>query len=408
MRLVVSFLCFVFFCLQPLFPQGTWVKKADYPGCFTHSQIAFVVGGKGYVGIGADWCIEIWEYSPLTDLWTQKSDFPGSGVSNRPVSFAIGDKGYVCLGDDNAGNYSNILWEYDYLTDTWLEKTPFPGLGRGVAVSFVIDQKAYVGTGEFYDNQGQQILKDFWAYDQSTDTWLQIADMPIPLVAAVAFSAAGKGFVGSGGNDTLPLTNNFYSYDPVTNSWVQIQDVPRMIPTALATGFSIGNQGYFGMGLDDAQLFFEYNPYSGEWVQQANYPDIKAYDEGIGFSIGDKGYMGLGDDITGSSAMNRSFYEFTPDSIIISSIKTVTDSRLDFNVFPNPTIGNTVRLEIETAFSLGAMTINVQDVQGQLIKAEQYNQETTIPLNLIDLPKGLYFICIQSGDFQKCKKFIKM
>jgi N-acetylneuraminic acid mutarotase len=237
--------------LRGITSQGIWVKKADYPGCFTHSLISFVVDGKGYVGLGSDVCDDIWEFDPEANTWTKQNPFPGIGRANRPVSFSLADKGYVTLGDDGQGNYTHDLWEYDHTTDTWEEKAPFPGLGRGVAVCFTIGTVAYVGTGENYDNQNYQILDDFWSYDQSNNTWTQIASLPVALVGAVAFGAAGKGFVGSG-NDGTDLVNTFFTYDPVEDAWTQIEDLPREIPTTLATGFAIRNQGYFGMGVDDA------------------------------------------------------------------------------------------------------------------------------------------------------------
>ena len=405
--LSIAFL-FVFTFLLPA--QGSWVKKADYPGCFTHSQIAFSVAGKGYVGLGASSCIDMWEYDPQTNMWTQKGDFPGAGTSNRPVSFAIGDKGYVCLGDNGAGNYTNELWEYDHQNDSWQQRTPFPGHGRGVAVCFVIDDKGYVGTGEYFDDQGHHVLKDFWAYDPSNDQWMQVADMPLPLVAAVAFSAAGKGYVGSGANDDTPLFNDFYAYDPVADSWTQIQSLPRS-PTALATAFSIGNQGYFGMGLDDAQQFFEYNPYSGEWVQKADYPDTKAWDEGIGFSIGDKGYMGLGDNITGFPApINRSFYEYTPDSILTSGVNDVALCDRAVMIYPNPTQDHDlVALKWRSAQDAGAVRIDVLDMQGKVIKTLRHTHSSgPATLSVGDLHPGMYVVRIHSGSHSGHGKLIKM
>lgn len=392
-----------------LIAQGIWVKKADYPGCFTHSQIAFSVGGKGYVGLGSDSCDDIWEYNPETDTWTEKGNFPGLGRTERPVSFAIDDKGYVAIGADDFGTYSNSLWQYNHTTDTWQEKAPFPGQGRGVAVSFVIDGKAYIGAGVYYDIQGQHILSDFWKYDPQEDLWTQIADIPIPLAASVAFSAAGKGFVGSGGNQDTPQRNEFYSYDPQEDSWTQVQSVPRE-PTVLATAFSIGNQGYFGMGLDDSQLFFEYNPFNDEWIQKADYPDFRAWDEGIGFNIGNKGYMGLGDDMTFETPINRSFYEYTPDSIIISNVESTIISELKICMSPNPiTHDNLLTLKMEgiPLRIINILTINVYDAQGHLLKTIPPNGTASLSFSVADLPKGVYFISVRSKNNQWCKKMIK-
>lgn len=389
------------------FAQGTWEKKADYPGCFTHSQIAFSVGGKGIVGLGADWCIEIWEYDPLEDVWTQKNDFVGDNVSDRPVSFAIGDRGFVTLGADLNQEYSTNLWEYDRENDTWIERAPFPGIGRGVAVGFVIGEKAYVGGGSGVVNDEFMVMKDFWVYTAETDTWEQIADFPIELSASAGFSAGGKGYVGSGSYKG-EFVNTFYAYDPVTDTWTQIQDLPREEPTVLATAFSIHNQGFFGMGLTDAQKFYAYDPYLDQWTQKATYPDFRAYDEGIGFSIGDKGYMGLGDDITGEFIMNFSFYEYTPDTLLISSTRQAGKNRIDFSVYPNPSTTPDLELLVQTPSDASDIALRLFDVNGTLINSTRWTTPEPARLEVADLPAGVYFIQITSEKYFGLQKVVRI
>jgi len=79
--------------------------------------------------------------------------------------------------------------------------------------------------------------------------------------------------------------------------------------TEMAVGFSIGNKGYIGTGLqvDGEQDFWEYDPSLNSWTQKANFAggDRKS---AVGFSIGNKGYIGTG---SGNNA-NQDFWEFTP------------------------------------------------------------------------------------------------
>ena len=404
MRILISLafsLCYVF-----IFAQGTWEKKADYPGCFTHSQIAFSVGGKGIVGLGAAWCIEIWEYDPEDDVWTQKNDFIGDNVSDRPASFSVGDRGFVTLGGGDDQFYSPHLWEYDQANDTWMQRASFPGPGRGVPVSFVIGDKAYVGGGAGIENDEYVVFTDFYAYTPATDTWEVIADFPIPISGSVGFSAGGKGFVGSGSFDG-EFVNTFFAYDPSQDEWTQIDDLPREEPTVLATGFSIQNQGYFGMGLSDAQKFYEYDPFRAQWFQKADYPDFRAYDEGIGFSIGDIGYMGLGDDITGETFMNNSFYAYTPDSIIVSKTNTPGKELVDFVLYPNPVSDHDNNLYAEFAASGGMASVSICDVNGQVIRKHQGFAGKHMRFEVLDLSPGIYFVHLLTDDYYGIERFVK-
>ena len=112
---------------------------------------------KGYLGTGcgADSTLkDFWEYDPLTDLWTQKSDF-GGAARMQAVGFRIGNKGYIGTGQP----LSKDFWEYDPSNDTWKRKADFGGTARGQATGFSIGNTGYIGTGF-----GQSYKKDFWMY----------------------------------------------------------------------------------------------------------------------------------------------------------------------------------------------------------------------------------------------------
>jgi hypothetical protein len=65
------------------------------------------------------------------------------------------ERGFVCLGN-NGGLLSDLI-EYNPESDTWTLRAAFGGSERKSAVSFVIDNKAYVGTGKGYSGK-----KDSW------------------------------------------------------------------------------------------------------------------------------------------------------------------------------------------------------------------------------------------------------
>src|ERR1700741_1798219 len=56
----------------------------------------------------------------------------------------------------------------------WYKQSSYEGVARSGAVAFVIDGKAYVGTG--YD--GDKWLKDFYQYDAEKNNWYKKAEFP--------------------------------------------------------------------------------------------------------------------------------------------------------------------------------------------------------------------------------------
>jgi N-acetylneuraminic acid mutarotase len=115
--------------------------------------------------------------------------------------------------------------------------------GRQDAVSFVINDKAFVGTG--YNNG---YLKDFYEYNQATDTWRKIADLPDNgRDDAVAFSLTGRGYVGLGWNGTTGVLKDFWQYNPASNAWrinTSLADLGRFG----ANAWVIDNVPYIGFG----------------------------------------------------------------------------------------------------------------------------------------------------------------
>src|SRR5579859_7916825 len=62
------------------------------------------------------------------------------------------------------------------LPGAWDKMGSFEGIPRSGAVSFVIGNYAYVGTG--FNAESNTKLKDFWKYDATADTWTPMADLP--------------------------------------------------------------------------------------------------------------------------------------------------------------------------------------------------------------------------------------
>ncbi|OJJ14330.1 hypothetical protein BKI52_43405 [marine bacterium AO1-C] len=166
--------------------------------------------------IDVAWYKDLWEYDPTTDQWTKKVDFPGE-ARYLAVGFSIGDLGYVGTGQVESGSNSADFWAYNPTIDQWTRVSPlgnnsYPAIERQQAVSFVIGDKAYVGTGK-----GEK--KNLWESDATTDRWTQKTDFGGGgRGSAIGFAMNGKGYIGTEYVNGV-YQKDMWAYNPTTDSW---------------------------------------------------------------------------------------------------------------------------------------------------------------------------------------------
>ena len=244
--------------------SNVWTQKANV-GIGTRGMASgFAIGNKGYVGMGQLYGTlykDFWEYDPVTNVWTQKADF-GGAARQYATGFSVGSKGYIGTGYGiGIGNYYKDFWEYDPSTNAWTQKADFGGTPKAVATGFSIGSKGYIGTGE----NSSGVTNDFWEYDPSTDKWTRKADFGGTARSfAVGFSIGTKGYIGTGDNGSSSSIHykDFWEYDPATDKWTRKADFDGT-ERSFAAGFSIGSKGYIGTGGNPGIYyndFWEYDP----------------------------------------------------------------------------------------------------------------------------------------------------
>ncbi|MCE7041433.1 kelch repeat-containing protein [Dyadobacter sp. CY312] len=231
-------------------------------------------------------------------------DFEGL-PRNGAVSFVIGDKGYIGTGNSNEVPtlaYKKDMWSFT--GKTWSQTADFPGTGRSNATSFVVNNKAYVGTG--FDNNSLAAdygyKKDFYEYDPATNKWKQIADFPTTRRHASSFALGTKGYVGLGSVDNSTLFQDFFSYDPATNKW----DVVATFTGGKrhgANAFVLGGKAYVGFGQSNStnstKDLYSFDPAANSWTRlEASNDNLTARAFGFTLVLNDKAYIIGG---TGSS-----------------------------------------------------------------------------------------------------------
>ncbi len=202
---------------------NTWTPMATFPGTGWYDAECFVLGHKCWVICGSHggppYDQSVWMYDANQNTWTKKNNYPG-GKQEGLLTFSIGNHGYAGCGWDG-GSMHNDFWEYDTTNDTWTSCAPFPARGAGLSGiprGFVIGSKAYVCTG---DDATWNAIPTGWAYDTVTKAWCAFShEGPISRSYAVSFVINNKGYMGLGCDTnaiyTGPYNNNYYEWDPTS------------------------------------------------------------------------------------------------------------------------------------------------------------------------------------------------
>ncbi len=401
MKLKTALFLFNFLVLHVMYAQDYWLQKDTVNGAPKSAASSFVLENRAYLVAGTDdfeYKRKMYSYRADQDDWDNEVSLGGDGGDGLArvgaTSFALTHggqtKGYVALGQTQTIAFMNDLWEYDRTTEAWTQKANFTGAPRREAVSFVIANKAYVGTG----NSGSGLLADFFTYDPTTNSWAQISDFAgTARRAAVAFSMESYGFVGTGDDGTL--RNDFWMFNPQTDQWIQKANFPGG-PRSGACGWAAFPVCYLGTGEDAAHTFqndlWEYNYFLNNWTQRANLPG-PGRKNAVAFYLDGWGHIATGyndgvffDDLWAYSG-----------TASIASIQTP-----EIAVKPNPTVDF---LEFEMQ-ELGTI-VQVYSAVGQEIKFASWQQGSKVTIDTRSFIPGTYFLVLQYNHVQYCTTFVK-
>lgn len=161
----------------------------------------------------------------------------------------------------------------------------------------------------------------------------------IEIIQPAYFSVGDRGFM------VNSQTNEVYEYDAVNNKVLKKANFPGPRRQSSATAFSIGNKGYYGLGLGQKSIkegsqtqwnyvyrvdFWEYDPVNDSWIRKADLPippnpsqrepKQTSFFGAYGIVINNKGYVGSGRDINFS--IRKYLYEYNPQSNTWSALAT--------------------------------------------------------------------------------------
>lgn len=317
-RLVTkTFFVFTVFFLFSLSVFGQWSLATHFPGSGRQLPFCFTINGKAYLGCGFNRSIlptiDNYEFNP-PNTWTAKN-IPPFSAREGAFSFSIGNYGYVGSGSpDGSVTVLNDFWRYDPVNDSWFQMPDFPGNGRIAATTFVINGKAYVISGVYYNHS----ITDCWEFDPAgSGVWNAITSPPAGFTYGygIGFSHGGYGYCGIGGIATF-ANNDFWRYDPVLDHWDAMQSLPSTPSREEAIGGVdlVSGKGFVGLGTGgfsgpDYVDFYTYDFANDQWQSMSsvyNFP--KGLLEGITFNLGGCTYAGLG--YFSPGGIGNSIYKF--------------------------------------------------------------------------------------------------
>lgn len=324
-------LCYFFILIvlaSPVFSQ-VWQKISAMPGVGRDASITFTIGNKLYSGGGSN--KDFYEYDPASGLWTKKASIPGVSTNRSfATGFSINGKGYVGMGtDQDISVLKKDLWEYDPVANTWTQKSDFPGGGRDGLGVFVINNKAYIGGGS--DNNF--LFMDFYEYDPAQDKWTQKNDLSSGYTIFPAmFSIGNYGYLTCGAGQTE--FNDLLRYDPATDSWDNMSSFPEDSARQAGVAFVINGKGYVGLGMKNYDtvftVFYSYDPQKDHWSKVSNMPG-KGRAWATAGVVGNKAYIGEGWDFVDN--FNSDWWSFDPVATAGVTQNSATEA---VTCFPEP------------------------------------------------------------------------
>jgi gliding motility-associated-like protein len=305
------------------FRYGAWKQRASYPGAAQVAMGAFGFSDKALLFGGTSLNHEVWEYRPQNEIsWVGGSgyySFTTNKTGHQGLNFQTPegcDPSFLylikspVLTADITINGNDTICEGDSVKltavsgDNWTPKNDFP-------LSTLYCSGFAIGTTGYFIG-GQSTPRSFHKYDQSTDTWTQLPELPMFIISTVAFSWKGKGYV-------YGYDKAIWMFDPVTEMWTK-KAVSPGTQALLVHGFLLNDKIYIAGGIASngstvLKEVWEYDLVNDSWTQKNDMPYYVGY--GAYFALDGKGYLCTGNSDYGqTSGLNQSdvFLQYDPVS----------------------------------------------------------------------------------------------
>ena len=159
----------------------------------------------------------------------------------------------------------------------WQSGPPQPPARYAIQGALGTDNKLYIAGGQSAD--ATPIVYDQVSrYDYTTNTWSNVAPLPVPVSQAATGAANGKIYVAGGFIGGTSVTNALRIYDIATNTWTSGANMPTS-PGVEAAAAAVVNGKFYVMGGDDfnngLNTTFIYDIATNTWTTGATLPDMR-------------------------------------------------------------------------------------------------------------------------------------
>lgn len=238
--------------------NGTWTRLADMPKGVTHAGLTTdgvnIYYASGYIeGTNGSGQIfgtrEVWRYNIATNDYTAMPNLPDIRAAGMMV-YLNGKLHY--FGGTNIQRNQDVGDHYvlDIANNatSWTRAANLPNPRHHMA-ALVFNGKIYAIGGQHKHDGPLVPQDDVHAYDPATNTWTQMADMPVAL-NHIGFSTiiVGSRIVVLGGQERHGVGSaKIFAYAPGTNTWTRLSDLPAARHSMVAgylNGFIYISTGY--------------------------------------------------------------------------------------------------------------------------------------------------------------------
>jgi Kelch motif protein len=190
-----------------------WSLESDVPspGVGATDGSAVALGGTIYVFGGNNYAnaATLWRYTVATDTWSQGANLPVPNYASAVA--AIDGKIYLAYGT----GFGNQTWQYDPVTDAYTQKSNAPNLPSNVQLHGVALGGSLHAFGGGYQGTSHVV------YTPATDTWTTGPNLPFGVTDPAVGVIGDKAYV-VGGTPTAQTQ----IFDPATNAWTISAPLP--------------------------------------------------------------------------------------------------------------------------------------------------------------------------------------
>jgi N-acetylneuraminic acid mutarotase len=385
---LTAFLCKIAF-------SQTWVQISDFPSTERDDGCSFIIGNKAYCGTGLKTGVietgDMYLLNMNNDTWDTISSLPLGMERQYALGFSYNNQGFI-FGGSKGSIYLNDLWMFDTLIGTWQNKASLPGVGRKGMCGFVINDTAYVLGGQ---TSTFSAISEFWAYHIPSDNWIFKGHLSFGARwRASATTDNSKGYVIFGEDSLGNYGNGLYEFDPNLNQWSLISSFPGYGRTYSSLQY-MANGLLIVAGVDSLTNSYKdlwrFDLISQSWQQLNSIPAIKRRG-GMCFTSNTALYYTTGKDPS-NTRLKETWKAINPNSI------SQVEENFKITIYPNPTVKD---LFVESEIQFNRFTIS--DVLGKIVK---FANIVSNPINVVDLPDGIYFLQLSSENKSVVKKFVK-